>query len=53
MEYNSIQKLNSLFHGCKSLRLLPNISCWNINNIDNLSYMFSECYSLEKLPKML
>ena len=42
--------MNGLFHGCSSLKHLPDISKWNTNNVINISLMFCGCYLLEKLP---
>ena len=42
--------MNSLFSDCSSIKYLPNISNWNINNVKDISYMFNNCSSLEKLP---
>ena len=39
----------SLFYGCSSLKSLPDISNWNINDAIYLNGMFMECSSLEKL----
>ena len=39
-----------MFSGCSSLSSLPDISKWNTNNVNNMSYMFSGCLSLSSLP---
>ena len=33
-----------------SLESLPDISKWNIENVKDISNMFSDCYSLKSLP---
>ena len=42
--------MNELFCGCLSLKILPDISKWNMNNVINICGMFSRCSSLEELP---
>ena len=42
--------MNSIFSGCSSLISLQDLSKWNTNNINDISYMFSECISLIYLP---
>ena len=39
-----------IFHDCESLSSLPDISKWNIQNVNDISYMFSNCKSLSSLP---
>ena len=39
-----------MFYSCNSLNSLPDISKWNTNNVNNMSYMFSYCKSLNSLP---
>ena len=39
-----------MFYGCKSLITLPDISKWNIFNVNDISYMFYGCNSLISLP---
>ena len=41
-----------MFNECKSLSSLPDISKWNTNNFNNMSYMFNECKSLSFTFKM-
>ena len=36
----SLTDINSMFNGCKSLKLLPDISNWNNGRIINMSYLF-------------
>jgi len=40
---NNVTNMSSMFHGCKSLSLLPDISKWNTNNVTNMSSMFHDC----------
>ena len=42
--------ISFIFYGCKSLTSLPDISNWNISNINNMSHLFCECKSLISLP---
>jgi surface protein len=39
-----------MFSECSSLRSLPDISRWNINNVASMSGMFDGCSSLTSLP---
>ena len=38
-----------IFYGCKSLKLLPDISKWNTSKVTDMSWMFYQCSSLENL----
>jgi surface protein len=42
--------LNSLFAGCSSLRFLPDISKWNLENVRCINNLFLGCTSLIRLP---
>ena len=42
--------MSYLFCGCSSLKELPDISNWNINNVNDLSSLFYKCSSLNYLP---
>ena len=42
--------MSYMFSGCRSLETLPDISKWNINNIENISNMFYGCESLKSFP---
>jgi len=45
--------MSDLFHNCRSLSSLPDISKWNTSNVNNMSNkneMFSVCFSLLLLP---
>ena len=48
--FNNITDMNCIFHHCKSLSSLPDISKWNTNKITNMSDMFNGCKSLLSLP---
>ena len=39
-----------IFEECFSLISLPDISKWNIKNVKDIRFMFSECASLKFLP---
>ena len=42
--------MNNMFYHCFSLSSLPDISNWNTNNVNKMSYIFEECSSLLSLP---
>ena len=42
--------MSSMFYNCLSLKKLPNISKWNISNVNNMSFMFYNCITLTELP---
>ena len=42
-EYN----LAGIFYNCLSLKSLPDVSKWNINNVININLMFYNCSSLK------
>ena len=42
--------LSQLFYGCSSLKSLPDISKWNIDNVENTELLFAGCSSLKSLP---
>ena len=42
--------MSYMFYGCSSLSSLPDISKWNIYNVDNMSFMFDGCKLLSFLP---
>uniref|UniRef100_UPI00261058A9 BspA family leucine-rich repeat surface protein n=1 Tax=uncultured Methanobrevibacter sp. TaxID=253161 RepID=UPI00261058A9 len=42
--------MSYMFYGCNSLISLPDISKWNVKNVNNMSYMFYGCNSLISLP---
>ena len=39
-----------MFWNCSSLKYLPDISKWNIDNVTDMSNMFLNCSSLKYLP---
>ena len=39
-----------MFSYCRSLESLPDISRWNINNLQNVRQIFFDCRSLTSLP---
>ena len=41
--------MSGLFYECSSLQSLPDISKWNINNINDMSWMFNGCEILNSL----
>ena len=42
--------MSYMFSGCVSLESLPDISKWNLTNIEDVSDMFSRCKSLKSFP---
>ena len=41
-----------MFCGCSSLNFLPDISKWNITNVNNINRIFFDCNSLSLLPDL-
>ena len=41
---------NSMFHGCSSLKSVPDISNWNIDNLITIHSMFYNCTKLISIP---
>ena len=39
-----------MFQACSSLKILPDISKWNINKVRDMSSMFEGCISLTSIP---
>ena len=39
-----------MFFNCSSLSSIPDISKWNINNVENMIALFYNCVSLSSLP---
>ena len=46
----NIHNMSYIFHNCKSLLSVPNISNWNTNNVTNMRSLFLGCSSLLSLP---
>lgn len=46
----SLQHAATMFYGCLSLEVLPEI---NVSNVTDLSYMFSRCSSLKNIPNLI
>ena len=44
--------MEGLFYGCSSLKSLPDITKWNINEVTSMMFLFSECSLLESLPDL-
>ena len=49
MEKFNVKNMERMFHGCNSLKSLPNISYWNTYKVENVFCMFSGCESLISL----
>ena len=43
---NHITNMSHMFHNCHTLISLPDISKWNTQNVENMSFMFCDCFSL-------
>ena len=41
-----------MLNKCSSLKLLPDISKWNTNDVNNMSELFQDCSSLSTLPEI-
>ena len=41
--------MSHIFDNCKSLTIIPNISKWNFQNVEDISWMFYNCESLISL----
>jgi len=39
-----------MLYKCSSLESLPDISKWDISNVNNMSFLFAECIYLQYLP---
>ena len=39
-----------MFYDCVLIKELPDISCWDTKNINNMNYMFQNCKSLKSFP---
>ena len=39
-----------MFYGCSSLTSFPDISKWDINNVNSMKFMFYKCSSLISFP---
>ena len=46
---SSITNMSYMFHRCRSLSSLPDISKWNTNKVTYMRYMFKGCSSLSSL----
>jgi surface protein len=44
--------MNNIFFGCSSLKQLPDISKWDLENVIDVSFMFGDCTSLLYLPEI-
>ena len=42
--------MSHMFNSCKELISIPDISKWNINEVNDMSGMFCECSKLLLLP---
>jgi surface protein len=41
-----------MFSFCSSLKKIPDISLWNIDNVSQMNFMFFKCESLSSLPDL-
>ena len=44
--------MSNLYTKCSSLLSLPDISKWNISNVNNINNIFNECISLKSIPNI-
>ena len=42
--------MSYMFYNCKSLKSIPNISEWNMDNVNDLTGIFQKCSSLISYP---
>ena len=49
-EIKPITNMSYMFHECRRLESLPDISEWNFKNVIDIGYMFDSCMSLQSLP---
>ena len=42
--------MNNMFEECSSLISIPEITKWDMSNVNNINNMFSKCFSLISLP---
>ena len=47
---SDIVNMSGMFYGCKLLKHISGISCWNISNVIDMSYMFFYCESIQIFP---
>ena len=45
-----VKKISHMFSECSSLNIVPDISNWDITDVDDISYLFNGCKNLESLP---
>ena len=53
INFNNLIDMSHMFSNCNSLKYIPDISQWKVNNTGNMvnmGYMFSNCSSLLSLP---
>ena len=43
--------MEGIFQKCSNLNLLPDISKWNMANVNKKSFMFYGCSKLTNIPK--
>ena len=44
--------MSYMFSNCSLVKYLPDISKWDVSNVENMSYMFWNCISLNSLPSI-
>ena len=49
---NKVTNISNLFNFCYSLLSIPDISKWNIQNVESISRLFDHCSKLTSLPDM-
>ena len=43
--------MTGMFRDCYLLKNIPDISKWDTQNVESMSYMFAGCNSLNNIPK--
>ena len=51
--YQKLQTLVGFFYNCFNLEDIPDVSKWDISNVNDISYLFYGCKSAKKLPNIL
>ena len=49
---SGITDMSYMFHGCSSLKTVPDFSKWNLKNVKNVTGMFEGCTSLKSKPNI-
>ena len=47
---SNVISIKGMFKECHELSILPDISKWNTQSVEDMSFLFYECKSLRALP---